>query len=66
MIRRVRDAAAAIGVSAKTLRRYIREGKLAATRLPSGHYRIDDTDLDALRTASPRDFDPDADAPIRD
>jgi excisionase family DNA binding protein len=55
---RVVAAAAAIGVSTKTLRRYIRSGKLPATRLPSGHYRIDEADLLALRV---RATDGDAD-----
>lgn len=45
---RVRDVARALGVQAKTIRRYILAGKLRATRLPSGHWRIREADLRAV------------------
>jgi excisionase family DNA binding protein len=35
-----REAAAALGVHERTLRRYIASGRLAHRRLPGGHYRI--------------------------
>ena len=35
-----REAAAALGVHERTLRRYIASGLLACRRLPGGHYRI--------------------------
>lgn len=35
-----RQAAAALGVHERTLRRYIASGRLAHRKLPGGHYRI--------------------------
>ena len=35
-----REVAELLGVSAETVRRYIRLGQLPANRLPSGHVRI--------------------------
>jgi len=34
------EAAAALGVSLRTLRRYIASGRIRCNRLPGGHYRI--------------------------
>jgi excisionase family DNA binding protein len=34
------EAAAALGVSERTLRRYARDGRIRYHRLPGGHYRI--------------------------
>jgi excisionase family DNA binding protein len=34
------EAAALIGVSVETLRRYVKDGHLKAIRLPTGHYRF--------------------------
>lgn len=41
-------AAKALGVCVKTVRRYILEGDLPAEKLPKGHYRIKDTDVEAM------------------
>lgn len=56
---RVSAAAQRLGVSARTIRRYIDTGKLAADRLPSGHYRVREADLLALEhgIAIPRSRD---------
>jgi excisionase family DNA binding protein len=37
---RIRDVARELGVSTKTVHRWIDAGKLTATRLPSGHWRV--------------------------
>lgn len=41
----LRRAAAEIGVTPETLSRWIRAGRIPASRLPSGHYRIHRADL---------------------
>ena len=38
-------AAAELGVSTKTVRRYIASGELGCTTLPGGHYRISEADI---------------------
>jgi excisionase family DNA binding protein len=43
-----REAAAILGVSYETVLDWIGQRTLPATRLPSGHYRIDEYDLDAV------------------
>lgn len=45
---RLRDVAAQLNLSTRTVRRYIAAGRLAATRLPSGHYRVSAQALAAL------------------
>ena len=51
----VSEAAARLGVSAKTLRRYADAGKVPYTRLPSGHRRFRSDAIDALaREVEPR------------
>jgi excisionase family DNA binding protein len=50
-----RAAAARLGVSTRTLRRYVAAGLLTpASRTPGGHGRFDPADLDALREAGTR------------
>ena len=44
----VSEAAKIMNVCVETLRRYIAEGRLPASRLPGGHYRIKQTDLKLL------------------
>ena len=48
-------AAAYLGVSRRTLSRWIEDGKVRATVLPSGRYRLHKVDLDAVlaRTNEP-------------
>jgi excisionase family DNA binding protein len=43
-----REVADLLGVSAETVRRYIRLGQLPANRLPSGHVRIRREDASRL------------------
>jgi excisionase family DNA binding protein len=43
-----REAAAILGVSYETVLDWIGQRTLPAMRLPSGHYRIDEYDLDAV------------------
>ncbi|TFI42065.1 helix-turn-helix domain-containing protein [Rhodococcus sp. 1R11] len=40
------------GVSVRTIQRYVTDGRIAATRLPSGRYRIRRSDADAALTHS--------------
>ncbi len=42
------QAAKLLGVSAETLRRYVRLGQLPALRLPSGYIRIRRSEVDKL------------------
>ncbi len=42
------EVAELLGVSAETVRRYIRLGQLPANRLPSGHLRIRRQDAEKL------------------
>lgn len=55
---RLRDVARELALSTRTLRRYIATGKLDATRLPSGHYRIAEHVLDAFRDAHQKPQNP--------
>lgn len=48
----VGDAAAALGVSVDTLRRWERAGRISALRTPTGHRRFRREDLDQLLTPS--------------
>jgi len=48
----VSKAAQLLGVHRKTLLSYIQTGKLEATRLPGGHYRVDRAALEALAAPS--------------
>ena len=41
----IRDIASNCMVSIITVRRWIKSGKLVATRLPSGHYRVTPMDF---------------------
>lgn len=42
------DAAEYVGVHPQTIKRWVREGKVAAFRTPGGWYRFRREDLDAL------------------
>jgi excisionase family DNA binding protein len=42
------DVGRALGVSINTVKSWVRTGKIAAVRLPSGHYRIPRGELDRL------------------
>jgi len=44
----VSEAAKVMNVCVETLRRYIANGRLPASRLPGGHYRIKQNDLKLL------------------
>lgn len=46
------EVAARAGVSAETVRRWVREGNLAAIELPSGRLRFSPADVDALLSPS--------------
>lgn len=48
----VREAAQRVGVSEKTIRRYIDAGRLRAFRFGSKLIRVDIADLDAMLTAA--------------
>jgi len=45
----VKEAAELLGVSRITIRRYTLSGKLAETRLPSGHRRIPRAEVERLQ-----------------
>jgi excisionase family DNA binding protein len=45
---RIGAAAARLGVSAKTLRAWAKDGKVPAVVTPSGYYLFDPTDLDRV------------------
>lgn len=47
------EVAKLVGVSAETIRRYIRLGELPANRLPSGHLRIRREDAERLLARPP-------------
>ena len=59
---RIRDVARLLNVTAKTVRRYIASGQLAATRLGAGHWRVPESALRAFtnggRHASTEDRPP--------
>jgi len=48
----VTEAAMAARVHEETIRRWVRDGKLAAIRLPGGTYRIEPSVLTALLTSA--------------
>lgn len=49
-----RDAAERLGISYPTIKQWLYRGKLRAVKTPGGHYRIHDSDIQALlRTDSP-------------
>lgn len=45
---RMGQAMARLNVSRKTLRKYCVEGDVTAEKLPGGHWRIEESSLDAL------------------
>ena len=50
---RIHEFAERIGRSAATIRRWEREGKLVAKRLPSGHRYFDESDVRAMLSVAP-------------
>ena len=60
MLLSVRAAATALGVTADTVRAYIREGAMEAVRLPGGSFRIPEEQVAAL-TRRPAVVDDDHD-----
>ncbi len=54
-----REAALRLGISYPTIKQWLYQDKIKATRTPGGHYRIDESELDGLlhksrRTDTPR------------
>jgi excisionase family DNA binding protein len=45
-------AADALGVTAQTIRRWIEAGQIKAVALPSGHFRIPQSEIDRLLGAA--------------
>jgi excisionase family DNA binding protein len=45
---RLRSVAARLGVSYRSVQRYVQSGTLPTTRTPGGHHRVNSADLDAL------------------
>ena len=45
----VRAAAAALSVTPDTVRKYIRDGRIEARRLPGGNYRIPEEEVAAVQ-----------------
>ncbi len=43
-----RDAALRLGISYPTMKQWLYRGEVKATKTPGGHYRIDESDLDAV------------------
>ncbi len=43
-----REAAIRLGISYPTIKQWLYRDKIKATRTPGGHYRIDESELDAL------------------
>lgn len=43
-----REAAIRLGISYSTIKQWLYSGKLKALKTPGGHYRISDSELDAL------------------
>ena len=43
-----RDAALRLGISYPTMKQWLYRGQVKATKTPGGHYRIDESELDAL------------------
>lgn len=48
-----REAAKLLGITAQTIYRWIRTGKLTYTRLPSGLYRIPRSEIERILTPIP-------------
>lgn len=44
------EASAALGVSVRTLTRYVKDGRLTVKRTPGGHRRFDPEEVAALLT----------------
>jgi len=61
-----RQAAAALGVNEKTIRRWIERGELVATKNASGSYRINAADLYRHRTGQAAPVEPHPAAPAAD
>ncbi len=49
-----RESALRLGISYPTMKQWLYRGKIRATRTPGGHYRIDESELDALLHAAKR------------
>ncbi len=43
-----REASLRLGISYPTIKQWLYGGKIKATKTPGGHYRIDESELDAL------------------
>lgn len=46
-----REAARRLGVTVKTVRRWVELGHLTPVRTPGGHYRYNAVEVEAIRTA---------------
>jgi excisionase family DNA binding protein len=46
-------AAGRLGVTVKTLRRWVELGELTSVRTPGGHYRYHADQIEAIRTGEP-------------
>jgi excisionase family DNA binding protein len=46
---RVTDAARLLGVESKTLKQWVRDGKVRGGRTPGGHWRVPRAEVDRLR-----------------
>lgn len=53
-----RESALRLGISYPTMKQWLYRGKIRATRTPGGHYRIDESELDALLHAAKRPVTP--------
>lgn len=51
---RLQTAEQALGISYSTIRRWIREGRLRALRLPTGHLRVAKKDVERLQRCGAR------------
>ena len=49
-----REAALRLGISYPTIKQWLYRDKIKASRTPGGHYRIDESELDALLHAARR------------
>ena len=43
-----REAALRLGISSPTIKQWLYDSKIKASKTPGGHYRIDESELDAL------------------
>lgn len=59
IMHKLRDVKPILGLSRWTLYRWIREGKLEALRLPSGHFRVPDREMERLRDKMAQSCSPD-------